>query len=265
MAQEGFLYEENCAKALQELHWVKPNYKPAGASSDRPDLDLWIDGIEYGCELKKDLASSGSLVVHFLGSGRGYAFGDTGGHKEKEFMKGLGEKARVLNAIKSKWKKDPWIQKVRDDRWVARARASGLDVRGRYNEDLANMKDIFFNLPQDTISKYYNLKKTYYLNVATHGFFLLGRQDPAGLDRHASPKIQLWDHNHRAILRVRIQSKGITKAAQSEKSKGWPSKGAQGYQITMEIQFKTVKRTNYNIGPTVGKSANIDKRKIILP
>jgi hypothetical protein len=59
--------------------------------------------------------------------------------------------------------------------------------------------------------------------------------------------------------------KGVTKAAALEKQKGWPSAGAQGYQITMEIQFKSVKKSPYNIGPIVGKTANIDTRKIMLP
>jgi hypothetical protein len=265
VAQEGFLYEENCAKALQKLNWVKKNYVPAGASSDRPDLDLLVDGTEYGCELKKSLASSGSLVIHFNGPGKGYSFGKTAGHKEKEFMRGLGESAKVLNAIKTKWRTDPFIQKVRDEKWIARVRKSGLALRERYNMDLKNMRDIFFPLPKNTISKYYNLKKTYYLNVATHGFYLLGTTDPARISSYADPKIPLWDNHHTAVLRVRVQSKGLTKAGAAEKQKGWPFPGAQGYQITMEIQFKSVKKTHYNIGPVVGKSASIDEKKIVLP
>ena len=96
---------------------------------------------------------------------------------------------------------------------------------------------------------------------------MLGRKDPAklqtGLD--AGNKIPLWDNNHKAVLRIRIQSKGVTKAAANEKRQGWPSSGAQGYQITMEIQFKNVSKSMYNIGPIVGKSANIDAGAIKLP
>ena len=262
MAQEGFLYEENCAKALQKLNWVKPNYVPAGASSDRPDLDIYIKNKEYGVELKKDLASAGSLVIHHLGNKK-YALGDTGGNKEKEFLAGIAKKAGVLKAINQKWKKEPFIQKDRSSKWEARVRKSGKSLRERYQFDLDNCRDIFFPLPNSTMSKYYNLKNTHYLNVATHGFYLLGRKDPAGLSKHS--KVPLWDSNHIAVLRVRIQSKGLTKAEQSEKQKGWPSSGAQGYQITMEIQFKSVKKSVYNIGPIVGKSARIDTKKIVLP
>lgn len=264
MAQEGFLYEENAAKALIKKNWVKKDYKPAGASSDRPDLDLLVNGKEYGCELKKDLASAGSLVIHYLGNGK-YDYGDTEGSKEKEFLKGLGINAKVMQAIKNKWKTEPYIQKVRDAKWVARVRKSGLSLRERYDHDIGNLRDIYFPLPASTISKYYNIKKTYYVNVATHGFYLLGRNDPAGLNDNANPKIPLWDDNHTAVLRIRIQSKGVTKAAEDEKRKGWPSAGAQGYQITMEIQFKSVSKSPYNIGPIVGKTATIDEKKIMLP
>lgn len=264
MAQEGFLYEENAAKALIKKNWVKKDYKPAGASSDRPDLDLLVGGKEYGCELKKDLASAGSLVIHHLG-GKKYAFGDTEGSKEKEFLKGLGLDANVLQAIKNKWTKEPFIQNNRDAKWVARVRKTGLNLKERYDYDLKNCRDIYFPLPASTISSYYNLKDTYYINVATHGFYLLGKKDPAGLNKHADPKIPLWDNNHTAVLRIRIQSKGVTKATEEEKRKGWPFAGAQGYQITMEIQFKSVTKSPYNIGPIMGKSATIDEKNIVLP
>lgn len=263
--QEGFLYEENCAKALQKKNWVKKNYVPAGASSDRPDLDIYIKGKEYGCELKKDLASAGSLVIHHLGGGE-YQFGETEGHVEKEFLLGLGKQAKVLAEIKKKWTKHhPFIQKNRDQKWMNRVRRSGLGLRDRYDKDVQMCRDIYFKLPPATISKYYNLKKTYYLNVATHGFFLLGTKDPAQLNRGIDEKIPLWDHMHTSVLRIRIQSKGVTSAAAKEARSGWPSAGAQGYQITMEIQFKSVKKSPYNIGPIIGKSAKIDTKRIALP
>jgi hypothetical protein len=264
MAQQGFLYEENVAKALQKKNWVKKNYVPAGASSDRPDLDLYIGGVEYGCELKKDLASAGSLVINHLGKKK-YAFNDVSGEKGKEFLLGLAKKAGVLDKISSKWRKEPFIQTNRDAKWIAKVRQSGLDLRERYQYDLKSCPDLFFPLPANTISKYYNLKDTHYLNVATHGFYLLGKKDPAGLNEDIDEPIPLWDNMHTSVLRVRIQSKGVTKAAALEKQKGWPSAGAQGYQITMEIQFKSVKKSPYNIGPIVGKTANIDTRKIMLP
>lgn len=265
MAQEGFLYESNVADCLKDYGLVSKNYIPAGASSDRPDLDLLVNGKEYGCELKKDLASAGSLVLKYNNGNGSFEYGETKGAKEKEFMKGLGVNNNVLLAIKSKWRKKLWIAEDRDARWLQRWKKAGEpNVEERYRQDLANCPDIFFPLPSDTIEKYYNLKDTYYLNVGTHGFYLLGAKDPAKLNVGVSPKIPRWSRSHQAVLRIRIQSKGITKALQNEKNTKKPT-GAQGYQITMEIQFKSVVGSIYNIGPVTKGSANIIKSQISLP
>lgn len=265
MAQEGFLYETNAAAALKKRNWVKSDYTPAGASSDRPDLDLYINGKEYGCELKKDLASAGSLVIKYNNTTDSFSFGDVGKEKEKIFMKELGEMNRVLTVIKQRWRSKLWIAEDRDAAWLKRWSNSGRpSLRERYNQDLKNCPDIYFALPSDTIEKYYNLKDTYYLNVGTHGFYLLGSSDPANLNPAANPKIPRWKDKHTAVLRIRIQSKGVTKAEEAEKRAGKPT-GAQGYQITMEIQFKSVQKSPYNIAPVNKGSAVITESKIILP
>lgn len=265
MAQEGFLYEENVAKSLKKKGLVAKDYKPAGASSDRPDLDLYINGEEYGCELKKDLASAGSLVLKYNNRNGSFDYGATGEQKEKEFMKGLGVSNRVMQSIKLNWKKPLWIAEDRDARWVQRWEKAGKpNVEERYREDLKNCPDFYFTLPSNTIEKYYNLKETYYLNVGTHGFFLLGAKDPAKMNAGVSPKIPRWSRSHQAVLRIRIQSKGITKALQQEKNTKKPT-GAQGYQITMEIQFKSVVKSPYNIGPVTKGSANIIESLLSLP
>jgi len=265
MAQEGFLYEENVAKALQKRGLVKEDYQPAGASSDRPDLDLLVNDKEYGCELKKDLASAGSLVIHYNNGNGRFTYGDTGGSKEKEFMKGLGDQVRILDAIKNKWKQKLWICVDRDARWMKRWNESGQPtLRDRYQYDLSVCPDIYFPLPNTTIEKYYNLKDTYYLNVGTHGFYLLGNKDPAKMNRGVSPSIPLWSNNHQAVLRTRIQSKGVTKAERQEAATKNPA-GGQGYQITMEIQFKSVVKSIYNIGPVTKGSATIIDSQLRLP
>ena len=265
MAQEGFLYEQNTARALKKKNWVKPNYTPAGASSNRPDLDLFVGGKEYGCELKKDLASAGSLVIKYNNSTNTFSFGDVGSEKEKIFMKELGELNRVLLIIKQKWRKKLWIAEDRNETWLKRWSDAGRPtLRQRYEQDLENCPDIYFSLPSNTIEKYYNLKDTYYLNVGTHGFYLLGPTDPAKLNVAAKPKIPRWKDKHTAVLRIRIQSKGVTKAEETEKRTGKPT-GAQGYQITMEIQFKGVQKSPYNIAPVNKGSAVINEQQIILP
>lgn len=265
MAQEGFLYEENAAKVLQKMGLVKKDYKPAGASHDRPDLDLLVNGTEYGVELKKDLASAGSLVIKYNGNTKSFSYGATGGNKEKEFIKNLAESLRVLTKIQQKWKNPLWIAENRDATWLKRWEKEGKpDLETRYKQDLANCEDIYFDLPNTTISSYYNLKDTYYINVGTHGFYLLGHSDPAKINKGVTPQVPQWANNHRAVLRIRIQSKGVTKAAAMEKATKRPT-GGQGYQITMEIQFKSVSKSPYNIAPVVKGSAVIQEASLKLP
>ena len=269
MAQEGFLYEANVANALKKVKFglVKKNYIPAGASSDRPDLDLTINGVDYGCELKKDLADAGSLVIKYNNSKNDVRIGDTGGSKEKEFMKSLGEKNGVLTAIKRKWlqgQKRLWIAEDRDAKWLQRWEKAGRpNVEERYKQDLENSKDILFDLPDTSIEKYYNLKDTYYINVGTHGFFLLGGKDPAKMQCTA-PKVPLWSRSHKCVLRIRIQSKGVSKALLLEERNKKPT-GSQGYQITMSMTFKAVKKSPYNIGPVIKGSAVVMEHQIKLP
>ena len=265
--QEGFLYEENVAKALKKLGWVRPSYKPAKAASDRPDLEFLFEGKTYGCELKKDLASAGSLVIHHLGKKK-YEFGDVKGDKEKEFLKELGLRNNLFSAMQKKWRTEPFIQRDRGKEWVKRVNNSGLSLEERYNHDLRVCPDIYFQLPRTAIGNYYNLKDTHYINVAPYGFYLLGPLDPARLnaDKFGVEAVPKWEQNHTSLLRVRIQPKTLPQSIQQEKKVGYIKEGAgQGYQITMEIVFQSVKRSRFNIGPTIGKSATINESKIILP
>jgi len=265
-SQKGYQYEANVARALQQVGWVKTGYTPAGASSDRPDLDIFINGREYGVELKILPASSGSLVIHYNGPRQGYTLGDPGNNEEKIFLHELATQNRVLQKIEQEWKKQPFIQQDRDKEWIDRVKESGLTLRQRYDYDVKTFDDIYFDLPQDAISYYYNIKKTYYINVGTHGFYLLGNKDPAGFNTVSSPKVPLWDKNHKAVLRIRIQSKGVSKAQEQEERKGWPYAGSQGYQITMEMQFRSVKKSPYNIGPISKKSnVTVDPESLKLP
>ena len=128
MAQKGFLYERNCAIFLRRKKLVPQGYSPAGASSDRPDLEIKYGnkmtglgrGI-YGVELKTDLASAGSLVFHYNRKTKNFEWGSTlakdpetgemAPAKEKEFLKGIGSRKKAMSKIKTKWRDVPYNQK----------------------------------------------------------------------------------------------------------------------------------------------------------
>jgi hypothetical protein len=133
-------------------------------------------------------------------------------------------------------------------------------LKERYSFDLKTCPDIKLVLPADSMSKYYNLKKTYYLNVGTHGFYLLGNKDPLGINdrmrKAGMPLVPKFEDVCKITARVRCQSKGVTKADAEEKSKG--RIGGQGYQFTFTIEFSLPRNSSdYNIAPIDGNSVRI--------
>ena len=267
MAQKGFIYEANVAKFLKKHGMIKPGYTPAGASSDRPDLDIFYGGVEYGCELKIGLASAGSLVLKYDSKTKQYAFNPIDKNDvEKIFLKGVAEKNQISTKLKNKWRKVPYLQDPRDKKWLNNY--GHVPLKERYEYDLATHPDVKIPISSTTIERYYNSKKTYYLNVGTHGFYLLGAKDPMGLNKDLKARglatIPRWKDSHKAIMRVRVQSKGMTKAIANEKRTKNPA-GAQGYQFTFELQFQSLTASPYNIGPVRGSSVNIIGKKAVLP
>jgi hypothetical protein len=135
-----------------------------------------------------------------------------------------------------------------------------IPLRERYDIDLKTCPDIKMNLPANAMTKYYNLKNTFYINVGTHGFYLLGTRDPLGLNdrmkKAGKPLIPKFEDVCKITARVRCQSKGVTKADAAEKSKRMI--GAQGYQFTFTIEFALPRNTTpYNIAPINGTNVNI--------
>lgn len=282
MAQKGFVYEANVAKFLKRKNLIESGYSPAGASSDRPDLEIKYGskrtslgaGI-FGVELKTDLASAGSLVFHYNRKTKKFEWGsvdakdpetsEIGPAKEKVFLKGIGIKKRAMSKIKQKWKDVPYNQKNRDKGWE---NAYGhVPLFERYTWDKENFPDIIQTIESDTIEKYYNLKDTYYLNIGTHGFYLLGSTDPMELNKDLAkrnkPLVPRWNVSNRTTMRLRVQPKGSTHAMKRQGIKN--PLGGQGYQFTFELQFQGVKSSPYNIAPISGGSVNINASKVVLP
>jgi len=137
------------------------------------------------------------------------------------------------------------------------------DIRDAYICDIENFggpHEVKIEVPAKAISDYYNRKKTHYLNVGTHGFFILN-SDPLKLNavmrKLNNPPIPDFGASAKCMIRVRVH----------DKSRSGPSgesffEGAEdrvgGYQFTMTLQFSNVKTSPYNIAPLVGKSVVID-------
>lgn len=241
-AQQGFLYEENTAKILKPMGFVPKEFKPAGAGSDQPDLMLMYKKKIAGCELKITAASAGSLVIKYDGKNRRapWGFGKIGpDDKEKIFIAELAEYVGLFDTIKKQWKEIPF-KRDKDDLWEATA--GKMTARQRYERDLSLFKDIKGEIPASKIEEYYNRKKTYYVNVGTHGFYLFGASNPFGLKG-----VPRFSQSAKAIYRARVQYKG-----------------SDNYQFTFEMQFSMTNKSPFNIAPVDGKSVTIDKKKINL-
>lgn len=238
MAQQGFQYETNAAKALKPYDVVPPNFTPAGAGSDIPDLMIKLPGAgnpPKGCELKITAASAGSLVMKWDPK-QGWSIGNPNEtDDEKLFIMELAKEVGIIDELNKKWKSEPYKftknSKILDE-------IKDLDKRAAYTAERLRFPEIKGTIPATKIEDYYNKKKTYYVNVGTNGFYLLGNSNPLnlkGLPRFGTAA--------KAGYRARVQSKG-----------------GGNYQFTFEMSFSIPKAQNspYNIAPTVGKTVNIN-------
>jgi hypothetical protein len=261
-AQQGFVYEENATKFLKKFGLS--DGITAGASHTRPDLMLTVRNKEAGCELKISPTAGGSLVIKaYANSSPHWRFGDIDHDEtEKQFLADLAKSSGVLQQINQKWSTPIYNIADRSSAWEKEMLKTPL--RQRYEFDLKTCPDIKLPLAANAMTQYYNLKKTYYINVGTHGFYLLGSQDPLGLNKRMKelgmPLIPKFEDACKITARVRCQSKGITKADAEEKSKG--RIGGQGYQFTFTIEFSLPKNSSpYNIAPINGTSVSIIENK----
>jgi hypothetical protein len=243
-AQQGFKYEENAAKLLKTYGLVPKSFFPAGASHDKPDLMLLYQKKQTGCELKITAASAGSLVLKYDSKDKKnpWKFGNISeDDAEKFFIKQLADEIKLFDIIKKNWKELPY-KREKDDLWEQTA--GQLAPQQRYERDRDTFKDIRGEISAIKIENYYNRKNTYYVNVGTHGFYLMGNKNPLKLEG-----VPRFGSAAKAIYRARVQYKG-----------------SGNYQFTFEMQFSIAssKRSPYNIAPVNGKTVDINKKELKL-
>jgi hypothetical protein len=243
-AQQGFQYEINAAKVLKPMGLVPKSFVPAGAGHDQPDLMLEHKKVKAGCELKITAASAGSLVLKYDAKDKRnpWKFGDVSeDDAEKYFIKNLAEEVGLFDTIKKQWKEIPF-KRDKDDLW--KATAGKLTKKQQYERDRDTFQDIRGEIPATKIEQYYNKKDTYYVNVGTHGFYLMGTKNPLKLK-----DVPTFGSSAKATYRARVQYKG-----------------SDNYQFTFEMQFSipSSKKSPFNIAPVNGTSVNIIKDQLNL-
>jgi hypothetical protein len=243
-AQQGFQYEVNAADILKPMGFVPKNFIPAGAGHNQPDLMLQYKNVKAGCELKITAASAGSLVLKYDSKDkkRPWKFGDIKkDDDEKQFIADLAEEVGLFDIIKKEWKEIP-LKRDKDLLWEATA--GKMTNQERYEHDRDTFQDIRGEIPASKIEEYYNKKDTWYVNVGTHGFYLMGRKNPLKLKN-----VPTFGSSAKATYRARVQYKG-----------------GGNYQFTFEMQFSipSNKKSPFNIAPVDGKSVTIIKNKLNL-
>lgn len=255
MAQEGFLYEEHAYNALKKYNISTGG--TAGASHDKPDLTIQKNSKKTGCELKNSPTAAGSLVLKYV-NGK-WGFGDTGEDSpEKDFLKNLGIKAKLLEQLTTKYKsKTPMLQNSPDGKKILKVGSWSVlaDKDKAYKQDLkvfGGSNELHIDVGAKAVCDYYLTKKCSYINIGTHGFFTLNGVDHLGLNKtlraNGYPEIPDFGKNAKCKIRVRVQLKSSSK---------------KDYQFVMTLQFSNVSKSPYNIAPLrAGSKSNIDTNKL---
>jgi hypothetical protein len=236
--QQGFLYETNVVKFLKKKKLVESSFVPAYAKSDVPDLVIKSNGTAVNVELKISAASGGSLVLKYDLSKKKWSFGDISPeNEEKMFLANLATEVGALREINKQWKLMP----LKTD-------PQRTAVKPNYDVDRKKFREIRKSIPATNMEDYYNKKKTYYLNIGSHGFFLLGGADPnrlnARLKKAGMKPIPRFGTSATLDYRVRVQPK---------------STGGKTYQFTFELSFRIPSnaKSPYNIAPLSGKKRDV--------
>lgn len=234
MAQQGFEYEINTAKFLAERKLVKPGYRPAGAGHARADLEVYYKKRTVNVELKITAASAGSLVVKYTSSNPPHArwhFDPNIEDKEKQFIRDVAVKTGALKTINRVWSSIP---RKRDGE------------PGDYEYDHQLFPEISQSISPVFIAQYYAQKRTYYVNVGSHGFYLFNTVDPEYLNntlrKLRMPPVPSFAKSATAKYRVRVQAKG-----------------GDAYQFTFEMGFaiNAARASHYNIAPLDPRAKNV--------
>jgi len=263
--RRGFDYEVNAYRALKEYD-ISFGASPAGAASDRPDLQIKKDKKNFnttGVELKISPTAAGSLVLKYY-NGK-WSFDDPGDDPEKMLMIGMAKEVRLLNGFlnsrSTSWGKNvPLLQNDPANtrtKMVNGKRFADYSVsqKGKFYEiDISNYggrNEVIINVPASKICDYYKAKKCSYMQVGSHGFYILNGRDDFGLNRilqsKGMPRIPDLKNSVKARIRCRCQIKSTSK---------------KDYQFVMTLDFQSAVKSPYNLAPiTSARNVNIKKSR----
>tara|TARA_E500000331_G_scaffold166648_1_gene161350 strand:+ start:18094 stop:18924 length:831 start_codon:yes stop_codon:yes gene_type:complete len=259
--QKGFDYERYLYECLKKDKIAAGN-PPAGAESNRPDLEIKLASQpptkKEGCELKLAPTAGGSLVMKYTDGKWGFD-SKAKEDKEKAFMMEVAKKANLLREMNtSGGYGNNWRGKVpfqQNDKNTGKKLLVGRvrNAKEAYDKDIkqfGGQNEVKIPVQAKVMCDYYNLKDTHYLNVASHGFFLMNSKDPLGLNKKLQKEghLPIPDFANSAQLKIRVRCQ---------------YKGSGSYQFSMTLEFGGVRASPYNLGPIQSKTnVQINKREL---
>lgn len=245
---KGQIYEEKAHAKLSKYELTEG--PPAGPSSDKPDITIWNLNTDKtsGVELKTNPVAAGGLVMQYKQSKQKWELGPSGGDPEKDVLIDLADQYDVLKKANSKttaWGKNvPFMQYDNNGNKIY---LGNLTPDQAYKKDIAQYggpNEIHVDVTPASVINYYNAKKCFYMNVGTHGFYLLGTKDPLGLNsalkKMGKPSIPQFEFP--IYIRCRCQPK------------------SPGYNFNMTLNMQSGPKSPYNLAPIVLSTGAIDGR-----
>jgi hypothetical protein len=170
-----------------------------------------------------------------------WSYGETKGDPEKVLLVDLGEQYGVLKEMNTsgtfgaKWRgKVPHLQNDERGKKILFEAATKQDAYKKDLQQFGAQNEIHIPVRAKAICDYYNSKNCSYINVGTHGFYLLNKMDPLGLNKKLVPNIPDFADIAAAKIRVRCQYKG-----------------GGDYQFVMTLEFSKMTKSYYNIAPVM--------------
>lgn len=234
-------YEKNAVEALKKLDFVPKNFQlTANKQPKKADITITTGGTTTaGCDLIVTDSTPHVVTLRYNPNALKWEFAD----RQRSLTTELATESNLLRTIRSNWKSTPLkIEKPYLTEGMSSILAS-LPKRTLYETDLKNFPTISGELSGIEIEKYYQSKKCHYINVGTHGFYLIGSANPLkfkGVPRFSSVASVKWS--------ARVQPEGN-----------------DNYHFAFEMVMRIRSKSPFNAAPCTKNNALIVTRDVKLP
>jgi hypothetical protein len=242
-ARRGHDYEINVVRYLKKYNFVPAGFMPA-ASENRPDIKIQNSRGQGGCELKISTKVGGGSVNFIHDRGK-WKFETKYKLPEQQFLIKVAKKAGFFDLLQQNWKELP-LKRTPNTKELE-ALTGSMTKEQIYRVDLANFTSFSFKVDPRVLEKYYVEKKAQYINVGTHGLYVLGTSDPLGMNKslvaRRMKKVPRFASVANMTMQVQVKNKGVGK---------WHQFMIEG-RFTIPLSAKSP----YNLGATNGNTSSI--------